>query len=271
MSDLEKLVNDFWNDHHKNTEEVANKLKENIGLVEKSEDVPGYVAIVVHTYGGHLGNNGEGIEVLQELEKKFEGDKAIARGIATMAYSADDQTLFEKYSEVAREEGSDVRILSVAASNLGGTGQVDKAVVAFERAMDLAPDNLTSENPAARALAVSGNNIACDLEEKENRTERETELMIMAAKGGRKYWEIAGTWLQVERAEYRLAMTYLQAGNLEQALKHARLCEEGCNANNAEPFEKFYAHEALTKVNRALCEEFKNKVKPEWQEYCKIP
>jgi hypothetical protein len=42
--------------------------------------------------------------------------------------------------------------------------------------------------------------------------------MIFAAKTTRKYWEIAGTWLEIERAEYRLAMTYLAAGDLNVAL-----------------------------------------------------
>jgi hypothetical protein len=95
--------------------------------------------------------------------------------------------------------------------------------------------------------------------------------MILAAETGRKYWELAGTWVEVERAEYRLAMTYMHAGQLDKALKHARLCESICNENDAAPFEKFFAAEALVKVQRARCVEYKSKVKEEYQSYCNIP
>lgn len=68
-----------------------------------------------------------------------------------------------------------------------------------------------NDHPAFRALAVTGNNLACTLEEKNHRSLQETELMILASRTARKYWELAGGWLEISRAEYRLAMNYLQA------------------------------------------------------------
>lgn len=45
--------------------------------------------------------------------------------------------------------------------------------------------------------------------------------MLLAAQTARKFWEQAGTWLQVEKAEYRLSMTYLQAGDPGKAWQRA--------------------------------------------------
>ena len=61
-----------------------------------------------------------------------------------------------------------------------------------------------------RALAITGNGLACTLEEKPDRTADERALMILAAQTARHHWAIAGTWLETERAEYRLANTWLQ-------------------------------------------------------------
>ena len=71
---------------------------------------------------------------------------------------------------------------------------------------------LPPESPAIRALAVGGNNLAAALEAKTDRDPTETRGMIDAAEGGLKYWKQAGTWLEEERAEYRLARSLLQAG-----------------------------------------------------------
>lgn len=71
--------------------------------------------------------------------------------------------------------------------------------------------------------------------------------MKSAARVARQYWEVAGTWIEVERAEYRLAMTMLAAGDPVAALEHAELCLKICTSNNAEPFEHFFAHEARAK------------------------
>ncbi len=55
--------------------------------------------------------------------------------------------------------------------------------------------------------------------------------MIAAAQAGRRFWALAGTWLETERAEYRLAMTWLQAGDATQARHHAQQCLAIVQAN----------------------------------------
>lgn len=89
------------------------------------------------------------------------------------------------------------------------------------------------------------------LEEKPCRNQDEKDLMILAAKTGRKFWEIAGTWLQIERAEYRLSNSYRKADDLVKALEHAQTCIEICEANRAGPLEFFFGYEALALSEQA--------------------
>ena len=76
--------------------------------------------------------------------------------------------------------------------------------------------------------------------------------MIAAAQAARRYWERAGGWTEVELAEYRLAMTWLQAGEAARALPHAQRCLQICMDNDAPAFERFFAWEALARVQRAV-------------------
>jgi hypothetical protein len=70
---------------------------------------------------------------------------------------------------------------------------------------------------AQRALAAAGNNLAAGLEEKPDRDAAGTAGMVAAAQAGVECWRRAGTWLEHERAEYRLARSLLAAGQAADA------------------------------------------------------
>ena len=70
--------------------------------------------------------------------------------------------------------------------------------------------------------------------------------MLHAAALGRRCWGLAGTWLETERAEYRLAMAGLAAGDAERARAHAQACLAIVDAQpEPSPFERFFGCEAL--------------------------
>ena len=76
--------------------------------------------------------------------------------------------------------------------------------------------------------------------------------MLQAAAVGRRYWARAGTWLETERAEYRLARCWLAAGDPAQARQHAQACLALVDAQPAPPaLERFFACEALALTERA--------------------
>src|SRR5581483_5972026 len=137
-------------------------------------------------------------------------------------------TLAQELCEEAARTGGDVpvasdkaRVLAVAAAALAGQKRTKEAIRDWKLALELAQYGPKKTDPAARALAVTGNNLASALEEQADRTADERALMLEAAKAARRFWEIAGGWQEVERAEYRLCMSHLKAGEPSIALEHA--------------------------------------------------
>lgn len=278
--DFGNFINECWRDHDKESEQVATKLKDAASEVNSPERLASYAMITFHTIAGHLGRFDEAYKTLQAFEGKPEvvstdgARRMLGRmlGACSVGLGGD----VEVHLKTARDgeafpHSADVRIYATAAANLAAAGRLSEAIEAFEKAKAAMPEIIEKDDPSAKSLAITSNNLACDLEEKEGRSEDETALMVQAAEMARTYWEMAGTWVEVERAEYRLSQSYLKAGQLDKALEHALLCQKICNDNDANPFETFFAHEALVKVHRAHCVALKGKVKEDLQQYCEVP
>jgi hypothetical protein len=75
--------------------------------------------------------------------------------------------------------------------------------------------------------------------------------MILAAETARRWWARAGTWLETERAEYRLAKTWLKAGDAARALQHAQQCLDIVHAHGSVALEHFFGLEVLGLAQRA--------------------
>jgi tetratricopeptide (TPR) repeat protein len=249
---FDDFLSQAWNDHAKQAEEVAKKIPGGIALIEKGEEIPQMAHLITHVFGEHLGRWEQGVQVLQGLKqnpcfvKMSESDLSISRSIASLEMASGKRQSVEDLST-----SDQIRVLAVAASALSEQKNSDKAQSLFRQALDSAQIGIIKDDPANRALAVTGNNLACSLEEKAVRTPKDTELMILAAQTGRKYWEIAGTWKQVTWGEYRLAMTYLKAGDLVQSLEHAQACLELAQEHETPPLEMFFGYEVLALIEKA--------------------
>jgi hypothetical protein len=104
---------------------------------------------------------------------------------------------------------------------------------------------LSDDDQAVRSLASFSNNIAGTLQEQSPLNAQQCVLMLRAAKIARTHWQRAGTWREVERAEYRLSVCFTAAGDGLRAVEHAKQCNEIVQANGSEPLEVFFAAEAL--------------------------
>ena len=249
---LKDFLNQAWNDHATQALQVAGRLEDGIKLIEENDQIPSMIHLVTHIMGEHLGKWDHGVKVLEKLSKHplfevgTESSKTLRRSIASLEVaggkheSLDDLSLSDQ-----------IRVLAVAASALSEQKNSTKSQILFRRALDKVQSGIDKGDPSIRALAVTGNNLACALEEKLVRSKEDTELMILAAQTGRKYWEIVGTWLETERAEYRLSKTYLKANDLPKALEHAQTCLEVAQENNAPALELFFGYEALALVEKA--------------------
>lgn len=242
------FLNQAWKDHAKQTVQVATRLQDGFNLVETPEDMAEMARLITHVMGEHLGQWAKGIELLNELRRRpVADDPAFARSIASLELAGGTRATVENFSK-----SDQVRIFAVAATAVAGQRDFAKARILMDQAVASANEDLPTGDPALRALAVMGNNLASTLEEKSDLSSSERELMISAAKVARKFWELAGTWREVLWAEYRLACSYLKAADFKQSRSHALEALNSAREHEAPALEMFFAFEALTAAEFAL-------------------
>lgn len=212
-----------------------------------------------HVHGQHLGAWDAGRDCLEAMTARPGYDAAgpsgaaCRRWLASLALSQGAPPA----GALARLDASDrIRVLAMAAANLAenrAAPDLPRAAALWAQALDAAErSGLPDTDPMHRSLAATGNGLACAMEERRVRSPAERALMLSAAQAARAHWERAGTWLEVERAEYRLAMSWLQAGDAAQACRHAQACLDGIGARAASAFERYFGWEAMALARRGL-------------------
>jgi len=241
-----------WNDHADHADQVAARLAESQHVIENASQVSRYAGLVTHLYGEHLAQWPRGVALLQSLrsvsgtEGNAEAAGAIARGVAVLRYCSGDTGALTPLGVDDRTS-----VLATVSSAMLGQKNHAAAAAAFDAALEQARAGLPAGSPAVRALAIGGNNLAAAFEEKADRTPVETMAMIRAAEAGVQYWRQSGTWLEEERALYRLTRSLLQAGRPVDAIASAQQCLDVCARNDAPEFERFFGHAVLALALRA--------------------
>lgn len=259
---LEQFVAQGWNDHATDAVGVFDRFAAAVDLVTDRPHLPMLAGLVAHVAGEHLGRYDDGVALLDRIAARRPDDaatpeaKAVVRQQAALHLAAGRRLVSDRFEERARVPGQPVasnriRVLAVAAGMLAGQGQPGRGAALLEEALGLADYHPGKDDPATRTLAVTGNNVAATLEEKRDRTAADDALMVRAAETGLRFWSLAGTWLETERAHYRLAASLRHARRLDRALEHARACARIVAANGGDAFERFYGHEALALVHHA--------------------
>jgi len=249
-NDFDTVIGRAWNDHADDARGVAGRLPQLQALATDESQLMRVIMLAHHVYGAHLGEWDAGTTVLRALgtHPAYRDDAASGESLRRVLASL---TLCAGGAPSGLAPSDKIRAHAMAADNLSSHDTV-RAAQQFGLALALAERSaLPDTDPMHRALAAASNGLACTLEEKAGRSSDERALMILAAQTARRHWELAGTWLEVERAEYRLAMTWLQAGDLAQARQHAQNCLAIVEANNAPALESFFGWEALGVVERA--------------------
>ena len=241
-----------WQDHADDAEGVALRLVHGRELAAEESDIATLASLAQHVFGEHLGAWQRGMAFLEGFE-------------ALPGHSPDGtsgQTLRRCHASLALASGaagdaraglsvSDrIRVGAMAAACLAGR-DTGRAMQLFQASLDAAQAaGLAATDPTLRALAVTGNSLACALEEQAERSADERALMILAAQAARHFWALAGTWLETERAEYRLAMTWLRAADAARARQHAQACLAIVDAEAGPALERFFAFEAIGCVEK---------------------
>jgi hypothetical protein len=253
--DFDTFNTQAWNDHATDPHAVAQRLGEAIALVADEPQFTRLANLAHHVYGAHLHDWRagaafiEGLAALPVCVPEGPSGAAARRYVASFALSEGAEASRAGLDALAPSDR--IRVGALAASNLVDV-DVARAGHLLQDAVDRAQRaGLPATDPMNRDLAVTGHNLACALEEKPARTGGERALMILAAQTSRHYWGVAGTWLETERAEYRLANTWRQAGDLARAREHAQACLEILAAHDGPALERLFGWEALGLVERA--------------------
>lgn len=250
--DLDEFLKTAWQDHGDAPQDVADRLRAAVSLVESSEQFAPFVRLLVHVYGEHLGQWQQGLELLNTLHRQLAFDPesaatdALQKAEATLRYASGDPSALDNLAAPLKASA-----LAGAASAFAGRNDTARAITAFTEALRIAELGLPPGSPTLRDLAVTGNNLATSLEQNTERQPMETTAMLLSAHAGLKYWKLAGTWLEAERAEYRLARSLLQAGQAQAAVEPALRCVEVCLRNGAPAFELFFGYAVLAMAQRA--------------------
>jgi hypothetical protein len=258
-ANLEKSISSFdafmesaWTAHGERPDDVAAQLADALTLPQDAAQLQRFASLATHVYGEHLGRWRDGVLLLDALRTTpaFDGGgdatRALARHVATLRHAAGDA---DALGTLARDDQA--AALAAAASALAGRQAFERAIDAHVAACALAAAGIAKDSPANRALAVAGNNLAVTLEGKRDRSPRETQAMLDAAQSALVHWKVAGTWVEEERAHYRLARSRLCAGDAQGAVASAAHCIALCDTNHAPPFEFFFGYAALALAHRA--------------------
>jgi hypothetical protein len=244
--DHERLLQRAWADHGDDPRGVCKRVDALIPALHDTDHLVQVVRILTHLYGVHFGEIEDGIEALKRLRAHpvwavdSPVEHAIARSIVSLELAADPSVSLDALSLSDK-----IQALAAATGALTEQGKHLTASSLLRQAVSHAALPLPPGDGAYRALAVAGNNLAAAFEELPLLDHEQRGAMLMAAHTGRVYWEKAGTWLEVERAEYRLSRSSLKGGDPEGAMHHAQACIRLCDHYNAPALEMFFGIEAL--------------------------
>ena len=251
--DFDTFIDQAWTDHATDPAAVAARLQaQGLALVADAQQLAGMAHLAHHVFGSHLARWHDGVQFQQQLaalpccEAGGPQAQSIARHVSALQLAGglgDDR---------ASLGASDrIRLNAMAVNNLAEHDAARASALLHAALAEAEAAGLPDSDPLHRTLAVAGNNVAATLEEKPTLTAGEVQLMIQAAQAGRKHWAIAGTWLETERAEYRLALCWLKAGHIEQARQHSQSCLQIVQAHGDAPLEAFFAWVATGQVEQA--------------------
>lgn len=245
-------LNQAWDDHGTQAAAVATRIStEALALMRSDEHAAALLRLTHHVYGEHLGRYTEGRQLLFRIATSEPAGATAGTAMrifdASLALAGGFEDLRGNMSPSDR-----IRVTAHAAGALTERDPPRAGSLLREAALEVDTESLVSADPAVRAVAINGNSIATTLSEKLTRSDAERDLMLAAARIARDFWARAGTWLEIERAEYRLAISWLKAPDLAAARRHARRCLDIVGEHDAPALEWFFGYEALTLVERAL-------------------
>lgn len=241
------FIDQAWNDHADDPRAVAARLGDARPLLTREPgQVGAFVWLLEHVLLGHLGD-------VQAIEPWLAELAPMVAGQPNAQPAFDRARLAQRLLRGgAAEPGEFAAAVMVRARGTAALGHVSHGDFARARSLMHGAAAIAREagDPdSLKALAAGYNNLADHLRG-QARQDSSDALMLEAAAAARGAWQSAGTWMNVERADYLLALCAVKVGDGAQAVAHAQSCLALCEANAADAYERFFAHQALAEARR---------------------
>ena len=245
-SPLQDLIDQALAEHAQAPQQAAQRLDEAAAHLPATADAAAWIRACEHVLLAHLDDAPALRRALARVTDPSDPTVRAALDRARLALAGIDAV--DAAAPAGLPPPDQVRAWSTAASVHLLRQDWNAAAARVERASRIA----AAEPSAARAYAALLNNLAVDLRVLPGALAPGAEaLMLDFAARARAAWERAGGWLEVERAEYQLALCHARAGQGDAAVRHARACLAACEANGADAFERCFAQEARVHAHRA--------------------
>jgi hypothetical protein len=240
-----------WHDHATRSDAVARRLRLRTPPPQSADQVAQLVRLVVHLLGEHLGRFDDARWRLAALHTHPLADASVLSALRVAGQTLDiGQGLRDDAQGL--DAAQTVRAEAAGAALCLGRGQTERAQQVLDRARQRVAALPEATPLDHRPLAVACNNMTWTLHDLgAQRSAEQTVAMLQLAAASREHWARAGTWLEIERAEYGLALAHLSAGLHDDAWRHAGQCLAVCLHHAAPAYELVYAHEAMARVHHA--------------------
>ena len=252
-SPFDAFLAQCWADHAEHPADVARRLDSSEISPPDSAVLAALLRLELHVRAEHLGDFDAARASLHRWARDPLADDAVRSALRVGRHSLAlaDPCGVDAASALSLEET--LRAEAGAAAIRLGRADTAGALALLRTAQARLVAMPRVAGPVHRPLAVACNNLAWSLHDQgAARNADDTAAMLELAAASRVHWAQAGTWLEVERADYGLALCHLSAGRAADALPFAERCLAACLQNAAPPFERFHAHEALCRGHAAL-------------------
>lgn len=248
VSPLAALVAEAHEAHTRDLDASRRRLQQGFELLPAhTGDAVLFARELKHQWLAHRTDVGGLAQAWARLQPLAGADPALA---ALLAQGHLAMALIENPDALQRSSlpaADRVRACGDAAQALAQQADWGGARGLFEAADALAGDG--GDAAVMKAFAALSNNLASDILDTLTAATAgdapRVGLMLHAARRARDAWALAGGWLQVERADYLLALCHAKADQGAQAIAHAQACLDACQQHDADAFERLFAHEAL--------------------------
>lgn len=244
-STLRAWLDAAWDHHDREPRELSIDLARRAAELPDDDEGAEAVRLARHVMLGHLADAAGLQSFLAALPSGRALDPMRERALWALA-TLEGRPGPELSDDVRHALLADVALAEIG---LGRLASARDRIVGLEHSVAANADEVVR-----RAYATTCNNLALALRSGARGDAARDGLMIELAELARRAWERAGNWMHVERADYQLAMCHAVIGQGRQALHHAQSCLARCEAEGADAYERFFAHEALLHAHRAAAD-----------------